>query len=370
MQDTSDQNTDDAENAGDPVAPRRRRWRKIVITFVVLAITVPLLGIGGYTLLLNRQIDNVDKIPAMADPNRPDPDNGKALNVLLLGSDKGQGDGKSKNTTMAEDARAPKWPAGKYRSDTIMVVNISADRQSVFVSSIPRDTFTTIYDAKGKPHGKQKINAAMSLYGPAGAVSTVEHLTGLRMEHLAVLDWDGFKELSTAVGGVPVHIAEDSYDSIRDVRWKAGDYNLKGERALLYVRQRYGLLGGDFDRIARQQNFLRSLMKKVLSQSMTEDPVQFFETVKVLTKNLTVDAEWSGSDIRGLAKSLDGLQTKDVRFIIAPVAGTETIPVYGSIVRLDDRRAAELFRAVRKGYVSAYLDKYPEYGLKGAKAIG
>lgn len=369
MQDTPDQNTD-GEAAGERVAPRRRRWRKIVIALVVLAVTVPLLSFGGYTLLLNKQIDSVDRIPAFADPDRPDPDNGQALNVLLLGSDKGQGYGKFKNTTLAQDARAAKWPAGKYRSDTIMVVNISADRKSVFLVSIPRDTFTTIYDAKGKPHGKQKINAAMSLYGPAGAVSTVEHLTGLRMEHLAVLDWDGFKDLSTAVGGVPVHIAEDSYDSIRDVRWKAGDYNLKGKRALLYVRQRYGLLHGDFDRIARQQNFLRSLMKKVLNQSMTENPLQFYETVKVLTRNLTVDAEWSGGNIRGLAKSLNGLQTKDVRFIIAPVAGTETIPVYGSIVRLEERRAAELFKAVRKGYVAAYLDKYPEYALKGDKAIG
>ncbi len=178
------------------------------------------------------------------------------------------------------------------------------------------------------------------------------------MKHVAIIDWAGFKDLSTAVGGVPVTIPKDTYDDSQHVMWKAGDYNLEGKKALQYVRQRHGLLRGDFDRIARQQNFLRALMGKMLSKGVTRNPVKLINTVKALTKNLTVDQEWTGGDMRGLALSLRGMQTKDVYFLSAPVAGTETIPdlrqhraarraqVQGAVHRVPRRQPAGLPRQV------------------------
>jgi len=348
----------------------RRRHRKTFLALVTLGVVLSLgIGItGAYAYMLNKQLGNVDKVKVsekLKDKERPDPDKGNALNILLLGSDKGKKiPGESENTSLSEDARAAKWPVGKYRSDTLMIVHITANRKYAFLASIPRDTFTTIYDAEGNPHGQQKINAAFSEFGPVGAVSTVEHLTNLRMKHVAIIDWEGFKDLSTAVGGVPVHIPDDTYDEMQHVQWKAGDYNLKGKKALQYVRQRHGLLRGDFDRIARQQNFLRALMGKILSKGVTRNPVKLINTVKALTKNLTVDAEWSGGDMRGLALSLRGMHTRDVYFLSAPVAGTETIPVYGSIVRLNQAKSDELFTAFRKDNLRAYLKKYPDDVLK------
>ena len=73
--------------------------------------------------------------------------------------------------------------------------------------------------------------------------------------------------------------------------------------------------------------------------------------------------------MRGLALSLRGVETDDVVFLTAPVAGTETIPVYGSIVRLDESKAADLFTSFRGDNLRAYLAQYPDDVLKPADGI-
>ncbi len=341
--------------------PFRKRHRKLLIALFTFVIVIPVVGGASYAYMLNSKLNDIAAVPKSKDTNRPDPDKGKALNILLLGSDKGEKiAGQPVGTTISEDAKADEWPAGKYRSDTLMVVHISSDRKNVYLTSIPRDTFTMIYDDEGRPQHRGKINAAFSEFGPLGAISTVEHLTNLRMEHLAIIDWAGFRALSTAVGGVEVNIPRAFYDPKQKIRWEAGTQLLEGKSALAYVRTRYGLAGGDFDRIARQQNFLRSLMKKILDKGTMTNPVKLINTVSALTENLTVDAEWSSGDMRGLALSLRGTAAEDVTFLTAPVAGTETIPVYGSIVRLDEQKAMSLWDALKQDSMTAYLAANPD----------
>lgn len=352
---------DDAGKRRAGGEPFRRRHRKLLIALFTFIIVIPVVGGASYAYMLNSKLNGVEKVPAVKDTDRPDPDKGKSLNILLLGSDKGKKiKGQPANTTISDDAKGGDWPVGKYRSDTLMIVHISTDRKHVYLTSIPRDTFTMIYDAKGRPQHRGKINAAFSEFGPLGAISTVEHLTNLRMEHLAIIDWAGFRALSTAVGGVPVTIPRAFYDPKQKIQWEAGPQVLEGKLALAYVRTRYGLLRGDFDRIARQQNFLRSLMKKILDKGTMTNPVKLIKTVSALTKNLTVDAEWSAGDMRGLALSLRGTQAEDVTFLTAPIAGTETTPVYGSIVRLDELKATALWDALKKDSMTAYLEAHPD----------
>lgn len=345
--------------------PFHRRHRKLLVSLFVALIVLPLIGVAGYAYMLNSKLNDIDKVKTtLREEDRPDPDAGKALNILLLGSDKGKAiDGQDPNTTVAEDAKAATWPAGKYRSDTLMIVHITSDRKSAYLMSIPRDTFTMLYDAKGNPQHEEKINAAFSEYGPQGTLATVEHLTNLRMKHMAIIDWAGFKDLSRAVGGVPVTIPRSFYDPKQKIQWEAGEHLLEGKEALAYVRTRYGLIRGDFDRIARQQNFLRALMKKMLDKGTMTSPTKLFKTITALTENLTVDEEWTAGDMRGLALSLRGISADDVKFLTAPVAGTETIPVYGSIVRLDQAKSQELYTAFRDDDVAAYLTKYPDAAL-------
>ena len=342
--------------------PFHRRHRRGIVAALVAIIVVPILATAGYAYMLNNKLNSIDKVKTtLNEADRPDPDKGKALNVLLIGSDKGKPlPGQNPKTTVADDAKADQWPAGKYRSDTLMIVHITSDRKAAYLMSIPRDTFTMLYDAQGNAQHEEKINAAFSEYGPLGTLATVENLTNLRMKHLAIIDWAGFRDLSTAVGGVPVTIPRSFYDPSQKFQWEAGEHLLKGEEALKYVRTRYGLAGGDFDRIKRQQNFLRALMEKILAKGTMRSPTKLFKTVTALTENLTVDEEWTAGDMRGLALSLRGIASEDVTFLTAPVAGTETIPVYGSIVRLDPTKAEELYTAFREDDLAAYLEKYPD----------
>lgn len=349
--------------------PFHRRHRRLVTG--LLAIVLLVVGGGAsYAYMLNSKFNDIDKVKTSALKNRPDPDNGKALNIMLLGSDKGEAvPGAPIGTNLAQDAKAARWPSGKYRSDTLMVVHISEDRKHVYLVSIPRDTYTTLYDATGTAERQEKINAAFSYYGPNGAISTVEHLTDVRMRHLAIIDWAGFKDLSRAVGGVPVFIPNAFYDPKQDVQWQAGEQTLEGKEALAYVRTRYGLQNGDFDRIARQQNFLRAMMKKMLERGTMRNPLKLNRTLSALTQNLTVDAEWSSTDMRGLALSLRGAEAEDVTFLTAPVAGTETVSGAGSVVRLDDAKSEELFTAMRDDTMDDYVRKYPDEVLESEKKI-
>jgi LCP family protein required for cell wall assembly len=349
--------------------PFHRRHRKLIVG--VLSFVLIVVGAGAsYAYLLNSKFGNIAKVKTSGLKNRPDPDKGKALNVMLLGSDKGKAvPGVPAHTTLAQDAKASKWPSGKYRSDTLMIVHISANRKHVYLVSIPRDTYTMLYNSTGTPESRQKINAAFSFYGPNGTISTIEHLTNVRMRHLAIIDWAGFKDLSRAVGGVPVFIPQAFYDPSQKIQWAAGKQTLKGKKALAYVRTRYGLQNGDFDRIARQQNFLRSMMKKMLAKGTMRNPLKLTRTLSALTQNLTVDEEWNSGDMRALALSLRGTQAEDVTFLTAPVAGTETLPTVGSIVRLDEAKAGKLFRSMKRDAMGDYVRENPGDVLKSDKEI-
>ena len=350
--------------------PFHKRHRLALTVTIVIALVVGLGG-TGYAYMLNAKLKNIDKVSVkLKDKDRPDPDKGKSLNVLLLGSDKGKKiPGESANTSLAQDAKAAKWPDGKYRSDTIMVVHISANRKHVYLISIPRDSFVMLYNASGVATHKEKVNAAFSYYGPSGVISTVEHLTNLRMSHLAIIDWAGFKDLSTAVGGVPVYVPETVTDPVQHVTWTKGNYNLKGNKALQYVRQRHGLLRGDFDRIARQQNFLRALMKKILAGGTMHNPVRLNNTLSALTKNLTVDEGWKPGDMRALALSLRGTSQKNVTFMTVPVGAESVDPTYGDVVNIDPLKSGELFTALKDDSVDGFLKKYPGDALKAPAEV-
>lgn len=334
-----------------------------------------MLVVGGcaYAWNLNHQLDSIKRIDTSAigtsttadststststSTSNDDSDTGKAINILVLGSDKAS---QKSSTDLAEDAAATTWPAGKYRSDTIMVVHVSADRTKVTVASIPRDTLTTLYNAKGEAAGTGKINAAFSMYGPLGAMSTVEHLTGVTLNHLAIIDWTGFVNLSTAVGGVRVYVPQTVYDSAQDITWTKGWHTLQGKQALAYVRERHGLARGDFDRIARQQNFIRLLLGKMMSDGVTKNPITLQRTVSTLAKNLVIDSSWSTSDLRGLALSLRSLSTSDITFVTAPVASTPTTAAYGDVVMLDPAGLKSLFTAMNRDQMAAWVKANPD----------
>jgi LCP family protein required for cell wall assembly len=340
---------------------RHKSLTALVVILVVLAGSA-----GGYLWWLNSQLANIKHVDAgihTVPKKQGSQEANYPLNILLLGADHG-GVGQS----VAEDLADGKWTPGIHRSDTIMLVHIPADRKSVQLVSIPRDTWVKI-DGYPYDNGHAKINAAFSYGGPSLAVKTVQQLTGIHIDHLAIIDWVGFKDLTTALGGIRVYIPHTFYDDSQHITWHRGWQKLEGQRALQYVRTRHGLANGDFDRIKRQQNFLRETMSQVLSPGTTSNPITLGRVVGVLTKNLTVDTSWSTSQIRSLALSMRNIRSDDVEFLTAPLGRYDTTRDGQSIVRLAPKKSKALFAAVKTDHIQRYLREYPRSQLQGAKSV-
>jgi LCP family protein required for cell wall assembly len=351
----SDDSRDGIAVKSPPRAKRSfRRRHKALTSLIVLLGLLGVMVVGAIVFVNGKlnQIDHVD-ISALPDSGRPARASGpagNAINILLAGVDNGDG------PSVADAWRSHDWVPGEHRSDTIMFLHVSADRKHAYVLSVPRDSYVTIYDSNGKPAGRHKINAAFSLYGPSAYVSTMEHLTGVRMDHLAVIDWDGFRQLTDALGGVEIYIPANVYDSSQKVTYTKGYTYMRGAQALQYVRTRHGLAGGDFDRIKRQQNFIRVLMSGLFDRGVLTNPRKLSSVLNAVTNNLTIDSGWTNSDLRGLAFSLRDMRANDVTFLTAPIATdwNRYVAGDGDVVLLDPARDAGLWNA-------ASTDTLPEY---------
>jgi LCP family protein required for cell wall assembly len=299
---------------------------------------------------LHHQIDEVDRIEGVFEGIEPRPERpttgpaAEALNVLLLGTDR-----RADVATTGDNARAASWLPGVQRSDAMMLIHIDADRQNVTAISIPRDSWVEV-----PGYGMAKINAAFSYGGPSLAVQTVERLTDVHIDHFAMVDWEGFRELTDAVGGVTVRIPRTVYDSARGITWNAGEHVLSGQDALDYVGQRYGLPGGDLGRVRRQQAVLATLAEETLD--MRSSPRLVLGFVDMLTRHVSVDDEWSTPEMTSLAWSLRDVGGDDVHYLTAPVSGLGWEGPQ-SVVRLDRPAGADLWRAVRRDRIDSWTDR-------------
>lgn len=360
-----------ATGATSVAPPTKRRGfirRHLALTSLVVILAVIAGTTGGFLWYLNHQLSNIDTFPGAikprTDPNgNVIPDDGHPLNILVLGSDDG-----NNVQTVSDDLADGTWTPGAHRSDTIIMVHIPADRQSAQIFSIPRDSWVKVPTFPGDIDGYAKINAAFSWGGPALARQTVEGVTGLHIDHIAMIDWNGFKDLTDALGGVRVYIPETFTDDSQNITWAKGWQELNGERALAYVRTRHGLANGDFGRIQRQQNFLRTVMSSLLSSSTFTNPIKLARVVGTVASFVQVDDTWSTGEIRGLALSLRNLRTSDVQFTTAPFGSYDYVEGQ-SIVRLDQARSQQLYRDFDKGDLTQYLKDNPGSALPSDTSV-
>ncbi|MFD9126148.1 LCP family protein [Kitasatospora sp. NPDC059571] len=337
------------DGAGE--ARRRRRTRRVLVgtLSVLLVLVLGVLGAAYWTV--DHYASSVTRIPnafptapASAQPTAV-PNSGTTF--LLVGLD-----ARSDVPTTGKGAKAPAWKAGAQRSDTMMLLHISADRKSAAIVSIARDTWV---DVPG--HGKAKINAAYSWGGPALMVETVQDLTRIRVDHIAVIDWNGFRALTDAVGGVDITIPQTIEARGEARQWDAGTHHMSGAEALLYVRERYGLPNGDLDRTKRQQNFLRALMLQTMNGGTLGNPSRLTGLLTSVGDVVSVDDRLSNSDLYDLAWSLRDLRPDGVHFMNAPFGGFDTVGGQ-SVVLLDDAAAGTLWDAVRNDRMDDYLAQH------------
>ena len=325
-----------------------RRHKALSVIFVAALVLLAILI--AWLLWLNHKLGDIERFPFEPGGDRPAAV-GDAQNILLIGVDDPDGQG-----GLFEDLSSGTWKPGKFRSDAIMVLHISGDRRSAQLVSIPRDSFVDVPD-----RGRTKINASFSDGGPEELAQVVESLSDLHIDHAVVIDFQHLADMTTAMGGIDVVVPEAVTDPRNGYTWEQGPLHLEGDQAVWYVRQRYGMPRGDFDRIQRQQNVLRAMLDKTASAGTLANPFRVTKLVTELASFVAVDDGFTPSEMRSLAISSRGIRPANMRFVTVPVTGTPTIDG-ASVVTLDLDKTADLFDALE-------TDRFEDWYQKNAESI-
>lgn len=323
-----------------PPPRKRRRWLKILLISVAVVVVGAVGASAAYLFSIDKSITQSIKrenVLPSEDPNAPrpsvDPAATGAMNFVLLGS----------------DSRDP-GDSGAGRSDSIMVVHLNKTHDEAYIVSFPRDMWVDI-----PGHGQGKINAAFAYGGTQLMVQTLENLLGTRMDHVVMVDFEGFIKLTESLGGVTVK--NKTAFSSHGFDYPKGEITIEGEKALWFVRERKSLPEGDLDRAENQRNVIKAIVAKGLSAEVLADPGKFTAFVSGVAEHVTVDSSLSDQIIRDLAFSLR-LQSSDIHLLQAPLSGFGTSPDGQSIDVVDETRLAALGKAMTSDTTAAYLEKY------------
>ncbi|HYN68339.1 MAG TPA: LCP family protein [Ornithinibacter sp.] len=304
------------ERADSDALEHKHTRRRRVIAGVGVLVLVVTVGLGFAWWRLNGNISRVDVSSDLGE--RPSETTGP-LNILLIGSDNREGEGVP-GESLTSGAR----------SDTTLIAHVSADREHVTVVSIPRDSMVpappncTTSTPKDQ-WVETQWNATFALGGPACLITTIEGNTGLFINHFAVVDFNGFREMVDALGGVPICTKEAIDDPKAGLTLTAGTHVLDGEQALGFVRARKTLGdGSDLGRIERQQAFLASVVQEATRTSLLLRPDKLFGFLNAATQSLTTDSDFGLGTMRDLATSVKNIGIKNVQFITVPI--TEYAP--------------------------------------------
>jgi LCP family protein required for cell wall assembly len=297
---------------------RRRRWA----CGTGLAVALVLLAAAGAGWAVYRKLEgNITPDEAAAaelaryEEERPAALAEGARNILLIGSDSRSGD---ENRRYGRDA-------GTERSDTVILLHLSAGRRGATAVSVPRDLMVDVPGCR-RPDGSRSepmftmFNSAFALGGSACTIRTVEKLTDIRVDHHVVVDFAGFKDMVDAVDGVEVCLREPVDDEDAGLKLPAGRVTLNGEQALGYVRARKTLGdGSDTSRMERQQRFLGALVNKVSGNDVLLNPVKLYPVLDAATSSLTTDPGLASlRSLYDLARGLREIPAEGVRFLTVP----------------------------------------------------
>jgi LCP family protein required for cell wall assembly len=305
-----------------------RRHKALSVLLVLVLVLI--VGVGAWVWTLNNKIDDIPRFEADFDRNdRPARTQEKeALNVLLVGVD-------GRGTDVRERLEA--GDTGLL-SDTMMIWHLEEDHQNSQVVSFPRDSWVDI-----EGHGMAKLNAAFSYGGPELLVQTLEDTLDIFIDHVAVVDFEGFKDITDTIGGVDLETADGATE------------HFDGEEALEYVRERKSLPGGDFDRIDRQQNFLRTVLHEVTRTGTRINPVTVTNLIGDLGQLLVLDDDFTNDDIRDLGFDVIRRGAGEVEWMTAFTDGTGTSADGQSIVLLNVEKSKELMAAISRDDFKDYL---------------
>jgi LCP family protein required for cell wall assembly len=303
------------------VDPARSFPRVLFGRFLVaLAVSVPLVtaGVIGVNLYIDWKIDQIPRVKVNTAENT---DPGQPANFLLIGSDSRA----QVQTPEERQAFGDASTEGGQRSDTLMVIHVDPEAKTGFLVSFPRDLVVNIPGV-----GQSKINAAFNSDtggGPQRVVDTLKQNFNIPIHHYVEVDFQSFKGIVDAMGGVPIYIDAPSRDAksgfeFIPFNFKPGCYTLDGSTALNYVRsrdleqyidgrwQKPGADAPDLHRIERQQAFMRRLATEAFRRSVNS-PRTAIDIANETIPKLKADEEVSREDINKLIRSFRRVDPND-----------------------------------------------------------
>lgn len=263
----------------------------------------------------------------------PDSFEGRAVNILVVGTDSRSGASGELGAGDADDVPG-------LRNDSTMVIHVSADRSRVQIVSIPRDTLVDIPACKhrdgttSEPTSDDMFNNAM-VYGSNGGddpediapgiacvKSTVEKLSGMSIDAFMVVDFAGFISMIDALGGVWFNIPEHIEDESAQLYIDAGCWKLSGTHALAYMRSRKGQGdGSDISRIGRQQQLISAMLRELQEKNYVTDPgalINFLQAA-ISAVNVSDNLGSASSDASLLINVLQKVDRTNIQFVTMPV---------------------------------------------------
>ena len=232
-----------------------------------------------------------------------------------------------------------------------MMLHLNQARDEAYVISIPRTTLVTIPGQGDQP---QRINNAYALGGAPLVVRTLERLTDTRIDHVAMIDFQGFVALTQDLEGITVR--NRTAFSSHGHTYPAGTITLSGEAALWYVREK-NLPGGEEDRAENQRNVLKAILAKGLSTAVVTDPFKFTNFLGNAAKRIKVDKSLTNAELRSTATSLR-MKPDNITLITVPLGKERTVKGQKGYP-VDQRQLVELTDALRKDTMADYVKKYP-----------
>lgn len=323
----------------------RPRWGMRMVT----GLSVLVLGAGGigHAVVTNLEtgIDRIDPFKDMK--NRPA--GGHGMNLLLVGTD-----GRDK-ITEEEKEKYRLGGAPCHCTDTIMLVHLSADKRRASIVSLPRDSYAEIPEHRDQTTGKEhaahplKLNAAYAEGGPGLTVRTVEHMTGVKVDHYLEVDFTSFMTTVDTLGGVKICTTRPMKDSYTGLDLPPGTHELDGGQALQYVRSRHIDGAADLGRMQRQQKFLASLIKQATSSGVLLNPVRFREVASTMLKSVRADEGFGTEQMLDLGQAMRGFSAASSEFASVPMGDVAyQVKGIGSTVKWDPKKSKQLFQALRE----------------------
>lgn len=262
---------------------------------------------------------------------------GPGQNILLLGSDTRSGS----EAALVSGSRA----------DTIMLMHIPADGKGVYLVSIMRDTWVNI-----PGYGPAKINAALNYGGISLQVATVENLVGVKIDHVAEMEFEGFKSLVNSVGGVDVQVPFD-FD-INAWSFHQGTQHMDGGAALAFVRARYQFADGDYQRVRNQRAFLRGLYSTMKAKGALNNVASFQSAVESVAGYVRVDQGLDAMQIAQLAAPVLTSGDTSMHMTTLPNAGPGWSYDGQSIVLVNQAANAQLANALQHDTMDQFMATY------------